>query len=245
MSGHSKWHSIKHKKAAVDAKRGKIFTRAIKELQIAARMGGSDPGSNPRLRTAIQAAKDVNMPKDNIERAIKKGAGELDGEAIEEINYEGYGPGSTAIMVEVATDNKNRAAADVRHCFNKHGGNLGTTGCVGYIFSRTGVIDVEDGVEDKVMEAALESGADDVEDQGDGYFLVKCPPDVVQDVRESMEGAGIKITGSSVQKIPSTTVKVEGKDAETLTKLLDALEDLDDVNEVWHNAELEQVEENV
>jgi YebC/PmpR family DNA-binding regulatory protein len=240
MSGHSKWHSIKHKKAAVDAKRGKVFTRVIKELQVAARLGGSDPDANPRLRTAIQLAKDVNMPKDTMERAIKKGAGELGGEALEEIVYEGYGPGGVAVMVSVTTDNKNRAAAEVRHAFNKAGGNLGQSGCVNYLFSRKGMIEVEEGEEDKVMEAALEAGAEDVENQGEGYFLVECDPDTVQDVREAMEAAGVKITGSDVQLIPSTMVKLEGKDLEHCQKLLDLLEENEDVTRVSHNLEAEE-----
>lgn len=235
MSGHSKWHSIKHKKALIDAKRGKLFTRVIKELQVAARLGGSDLGSNPRLRTAVQAAKDVNMPKDTLERAIKKGAGELGGDALEEITYEGYGPGGVAIMVKVTTDNKNRTAADVRHAFTKHNGNMGTSGCVGYLFTRKGLIEVEQGEEEKVMEAALEAGALDVENQGEGYFLVECDPDSVQDVREAMEAAGVKITSSSTTLVPANTVKLEGKELEQCRKLLDMLEDNEDVAELSSN----------
>ncbi len=243
MSGHSKWHSIKHKKAAVDAKRGKMFTRIIKELQVAARLGGSDAEANPRLRTAIQAAKDVNMPKDNIERAVKKGAGELGGAAIEEITYEGYGPGGVAVMVKVTTDNKNRTASDIRHAFSKFNGNLGQSGCVGYLFTRRGTIEVEEGEEDQVMEAALEAGAEDVENQGDGYFLVECDPDSVQDVREAMEAKGVKATGSSVAQVPSTEVHLEGKEREQCEKLIEALDDNDDVVEVWHNMEAPEEEE--
>lgn len=235
MSGHSKWHSIKHKKALIDAKRGKLFTRVIKELQVAARLGGSDLAANPRLRTAVQAAKDVNMPKDTMERAIKKGAGELGGEAIEEITYEGYGPGGVAIMVKVTTDNKNRTAADVRHAFTKNNGNMGTTGCVGYLFTRKGLIEVEQGEEEKVMEAALEAGAEDVENQGEGYFLVECDPDSVQDVREAIEAAGVKVTSSSTPLVPATRVKLAGKELEQCHKLLDMLEDNEDVAEVSSN----------
>lgn len=245
MSGHSKWHSIKHKKAIIDARRGKMFTKVIKELQIAARLGGSDPDANPRLRTAIQAAKDVNMPKDNIERAIKKGAGELEGESLEEMTYEGYGPAGVAILVEITTDNRNRAASEVRHAFTKNNGNLGTTGCVSYMFSRGGVIEIEESTEDEVMEAALEAGAEDIENQGDGYFLIKCDPEAVQDVRETIENKGLKIISSGARMLPSTTVAVAGKESETLERLITTLEDLDDVNNVWHNAEFEEVEENV
>lgn len=237
MSGHSKWHSIKHKKALIDAKRGKLFTKVIKELTVAARMGGSDPGSNPRLRSAIQAAKDVNMPKDTMDRAVKKGAGELEGMAFEEIVYEGYGPGGVAIIAKVTTDNKNRTAAEIRHAFGKHGGNLGTVGCVGFMFNRKGVIDVEQGDEDKVMEAALDAGAEDVENQGDGYFLVTTDPANVQDVREALEKAGIKVTSSGARLIPTTTTKLEGDEAEKCQKLLDFLEDYDDVDDVASNLE--------
>jgi len=237
MSGHSKWHSIKHKKAAIDAKRGKIFTRVVKELQIAARLGGSDLGSNPRLRVAVQAAKDVNMPKDNIERAIKKGAGELGGDALEEILYEGYGPGGVAVMVKVTTDNKNRTAAEVRHAFSKNGGNMGQSGCVSYLFERKGFIEIESGDEDKVMEAALEAGAEDVQNQGDGFFLVETPPDDVQDIREAIEAAGVNVVGSRAELVPSTTVKLEGKELESCRKLIDVLEDNDDADEVSHNLE--------
>lgn len=240
MSGHSKWHSIKHKKAIIDAKRGKLFTRVIKELQVAARLGGSDPGANPRLRTAIQAAKDVNMPKDTMERAVKKGAGELGGQAMEEMAYEGYGPGGVAIIVRATADNKNRTAGEIRHAFTKHNGNLGASGCVSYLFARKGLIDVEEGVEDTVMEVALEAGAVDVENQGDGYFLVEAEPDSVQDVRDALEAKGIKVTGSRVSLIPSTTVKLAGKDLEQCQKLLDALDNNDDVDEVSHNLESEE-----
>jgi YebC/PmpR family DNA-binding regulatory protein len=243
MSGHSKWHSIKHKKALVDAKRGKLFTRVIKEVQVAARMGGSDPDANPRLRTAIQAAKDVNMPKDTMERAIKKGAGELGANAMEEMTYEGYGPGGVAVMVQVTTDNRNRAAAEVRHAFTKTHGNLGQTGCVGYLFERKGLIEVEEGEEDTVMEAALEAGANDIENQGEGYFLVECDPDSVQDIREAMEAAGIKVSSSGAQLIPSTSAQLEGKEYIQCIKLIDMLEDNEDVTEVSHNLEMKEEEE--
>lgn len=237
MSGHTKWHSIKHKKAIVDAKRGKLFTRVIKELTIAARLGGSDPAANPRLRTAIQAAKDVNMPKDTLERAVKKGAGELEGQAIEELVYEGYAPGGVAVIVKASTDNKNRSASEIRHAFTKYGGNMGATGSVSFLFAKQGHIDVEEGEEDKVMEAALEAGAIDIQNQGEGYFLVITDPNDVQDVREALEAKGIKVTGSRALLVPSTTVKLSGKELEQCQKTLDLLEELDDVDEVSHNLE--------
>ncbi|MBX3730559.1 MAG: YebC/PmpR family DNA-binding transcriptional regulator [Candidatus Sumerlaeia bacterium] len=237
MSGHSKWHSIKHKKAIVDARRGKAFTKVIKELQIAARMGGSDQASNPRLRTAIQAAKDVNMPKDTIERAVKKGAGELEGSELAEMTYEGYGPSGIAIMVEVTTDNRNRTAGDVRHTFTKYGGNLGSTGCVGYLFERKGIIDAEFGDEEKVLEVALEAGADDVQSD-QGYHEIVTSPDEVQAVREALEAAGIKVTSSGVRRLPTTTTTLEAEEAKAVAKLLGKLEENDDVDEVYHNMEV-------
>ncbi len=237
MSGHSKWHSIKHKKAIIDAKRGKLFTRVIKELQIAARLGGSDVDANPRLRTAVQAAKDVNMPKDTMERAIKKGAGELEGQAIEEMVYEGYGPGGVAVMVEASSDNKNRSASEIRHTFAKCGGNLGSTGCVGYLFERKGVIEVEDADDDRVMEAALDAGAEDVESE-EGYHEIKTDPNEVQDVREKLETAGLKVVSSSVKQIPTTTQKLDAADAAAVMKLIGMLEENDDVDEVYSNHEI-------
>ncbi len=236
MSGHSKWHSIKHKKAIVDARRGKMFTKVIKELQIAARLGGSNPAANPRLRVAIQAAKDVNMPKDTLERAIKKGAGELEGSSFETLHYEGYGPGGVAIMVDATTDNRNRTASDIRHIFSKNHGNLGADGCVGYLFAKEGSIIVEGGDEDKLMEAALEAGATDVVAE-EGGFIVKTEPNSVQDIREAIEKAGFKVTSSSASFVPSTYVKVEGTEATMCAKLLRMLEDYDDVDEVAHNLE--------
>ncbi len=237
MSGHSKWHSIKHKKAAADAKRGKAFTKIIKELQIAARMGGSDPNGNPRLRTAIQAAKDCNMPKDTMVRAIKKGAGEIEGETFEEFMYEGYGPGGAAVMVKITTDNRNRAASEVRHIFSKHGGNLGESGCVGWQFSTVGQIEIPEADEDKLMEAALEAGADDVANE-DGLFLVRTAPDAVQDVREALEAKGFKVTSSNVTRIPQNYVKLEGKEAEQMLKLMGLLEEHDDVDDVYSNFDI-------
>lgn len=237
MSGHSKWHSIKHKKAAVDAKRGKMFTKVIKELSIAARIGGSDPAGNPRLRTAIQAAKDVNMPKDTMQRAIKKGAGEIEGETYEEIVYEGYGPGGVAVMVKVTTDNRNRAASAIRHLFTKYGGNLGETGCVGWQFSLLGQITVTEGNEDQILECALEAGADDVINE-EGTFLIRTQPDRVQDVREALEAKGIKVESSEVTRIPANTVKLEGAEAERMLKLMAALEECEDVDDVSANFDI-------
>jgi YebC/PmpR family DNA-binding regulatory protein len=239
MSGHSKWHSIKHKKAAIDAKRGKIFTRIIREITIAARLGGGDPESNPRLRTAIAAAKDVNMPMKNIENAIKKGTGEIEGAAYEEVTYEGYGPGGVAILVEASTDNRNRTTAEIRHLFSKYNGSLGAVGCVSYLFSKKGVISInKSGVdEDRLLEVALEAGAEDMKAEDESY-QVTTDPYQLQAVREQIEKAGFKIDRAEVVNIPSTTKRVEGRDAETLLKLLDALEDHDDVQSVSSNFEM-------
>ncbi|MCX7626296.1 MAG: YebC/PmpR family DNA-binding transcriptional regulator [Candidatus Sumerlaeaceae bacterium] len=239
MSGHSKWHSIRHKKAAVDAKRGKIFTRIIREITIAARLGGGDPESNPRLRTAIAAAKDVNMPMKNIENAIKRGTGEIEGATYEEVVYEGYGPGGVAIMVEATTDNRNRTTAEIRHLFSKYNGSLGAVGCVSYLFSKKGVISIpkEGVVEDKLLEAALDAGAEDVKTEDEAY-QVYTDQGHLQQVRELLEKAGFKVERSEVVNIPSTTKRVEGRDAETLLKLLDALEDHDDVQSVSSNFEM-------
>lgn len=240
MSGHSKWHSIKHKKAAVDAKRGKMFTKIIRELVIAARMGGGDPASNPRLRTAMIAAKDVNMPKDTIERNIKKGAGEIAGVTYEDITYEGYGPGGVAILVDVSTDNRNRTAASVRHSFSKHNGNLGESGCVSYLFKKKGTISVEasSADEETVMETALELGAEDFSNDGESYTITTSPGDMMA-VREGLEAKGWKVESSNIENIPTTSVRVDGKDAESLMKLLNALEDDEDVSSVSANFEMD------
>ncbi|MGB9692630.1 MAG: YebC/PmpR family DNA-binding transcriptional regulator [Candidatus Sumerlaeaceae bacterium] len=239
MSGHSKWHSIKHKKAAADAKRGKIFTRIIREITIAARLGGGDPESNPRLRTAIAAAKDVNMPMKNIENAIKRGTGEIEGATYEEVVYEGYGPGGVAIMVEATTDNRNRTTAEIRHLFSKYNGSLGAVGCVSYLFSKRGIITVnkESIEEDRLLEAALEAGAEDVKTEDEGYQVIT-DQGQLQAVREVLEKAGIKVERAEMVNIPSTTKRVEGRDAETLLKLLDALEEHDDVQSVSSNFEM-------
>lgn len=240
MSGHSKWHSIKHKKGATDAKRGKLFTRLLKEVLIAARMGGGDPDANPRLRAAIQAAKDANMPKDNISRAVKRATGEMDGVNYEDFTFEGYGPGGTAFLVEGSTDNRNRTTPEIRFIFSKLGGNLGETGCVAWMFSRRAVIVAEfDGMdEDAAMEIALEAGADDFEFE-DGIAEIKAASDELLSVREGLEAKGVKILEAVVRSIPANTVKVEGKAAETLIKLVNALEDQDDVTSVAGNYELD------
>lgn len=239
MSGHSKWASIKHKKAVVDARRGKKFTRIIRELTIAAKMGGGDVTGNPRLRTVLSAAKDANMPMKNIENAIKKGTGELEGVAYEEMVYEGYGPGGVAIMVECTSDNRNRTAADIRHLFSKANGNLGTVGSVSYLFDKQGEIRVasEGADEDTLMMTALEAGAEDIK-QDDGSFIVTMPPTALNDVRDAIEQAGFKVENAEVLNIPNMTKAVEGKDAEQVLKLLNALEEHDDVGDVSANFDI-------
>ncbi len=240
MSGHSKWSSIKHKKAARDAKRGKVFTKLIKEITIAARLGGGDPGANPRLRTAIAAAKAQSMPNDNIDRAVKKGTGELGGGALEEISYEGYGPGGVAIIADVLSDNRNRVVAELRHMFSRHGGNLGEAGCVAWMFKKRGVISIEKGAaeEDKLIELALEAGADDVTSDADGYQVLTAPENFSA-VREALERAGIAIANAEITKFPENTVKVSGHAAEQVLKLMEELEDHDDVQGVSANFDIE------
>ncbi len=239
MSGHSKWSSIKHKKGAVDAKRGKIFTKLIKEITVAARMGGGDPDSNPRLRTAIQAAKNDNMPKDNIERAIKKGTGELEGVNYEESIYEGYGPGGVAILIETLTDNKNRAVADIRHIFSKNGGSLGENGCVAWMFEKKGYINVEkNGVdEDALMEVSIEAGADDVRDEDDSFEVITAPEDFEM-VKSAIESAAIPYLLAEITMLPQSITNLEGKEAEQMVRLMEALEDCDDVQKVYTNADI-------
>jgi YebC/PmpR family DNA-binding regulatory protein len=239
MSGHSKWHSIKHKKAKVDAQRGKVFTRLIKELTVAARTGGGDPGANARLRTAIAAAKASNMPADNIDRAIKKGTGELPGVSYEEITYEGYGPAGMALMVDVMTDNKNRTVAEIRHIMTKNGGNLGANGCVAWMFHKKGVISVPaDGVnEDELMEIVLEAGADDMRREGDAFEIVT-PPASFEDVRSKLETQGITMERAELSMIPENTVKIAEKEAGKVLKLMDALESHDDVQNVYANFDI-------
>ena len=240
MSGHSKWSTIKRKKGALDAKRGKIFTRLIKEITVAARMGGGDPEGNPRLRSAIATAKSENMPKDNIERAIKKGTGELEGAVYEEISYEGYGPGGVAVLVDCMTDNKNRTVADIRHAFSKSGGNLGETGCVSWMFEKKGsiLIDKDTIDEEELMDKALEAGADDVVEE-DNVFQVVTTPDDFEAVRGALETYGIKFIEVSVAMIPQNVVDItEEKPAKQILKLLESLEEHDDVQNVFSNFDI-------
>ncbi len=240
MSGHSKWSTIKHKKAATDAKRAKVWSRIIREITIASRLGGGDADANPRLRAALLTAKGANMPKDTVEKAIKRGAGDLDGAMYEEIMYEGYGPGGVAILVETQTDNKNRTAAEVRHVFNKYGGKLGSSGCVSYLFERKGQVTLAgEGTNlDAVMEAAIEAGAEDVE-QSDDVFLVTTAMEDLQVVSLALAEAGLAVTGSELVLEPATTVKILEDDAKSLLRLIDYLDDLDDVANVAANFDID------
>lgn len=238
MSGHNKWSTIKHKKGAADAKRGKIFTKIIKEISVAAKLGGGDPDGNPRLRTIIDKAKAENMPKDNIERAIKKGTGEMEGVTYEEINYEGYGPGGVAVLVECMTDNRNRTVSDVRSIFTKCNGNMGETGCVSWMFDKKGLLVFPKSVDfDKLFEAAIEAGADDVADE-DEQFEVTTDPSAFIEVREALEKAGFKSESAEITMIPQTMVALDGKNAENMLKLMDRLEDNDDVQNVYANFDI-------
>ncbi|MBN1931186.1 MAG: YebC/PmpR family DNA-binding transcriptional regulator [Desulfobacterales bacterium] len=240
MSGHSKWSTIKHKKGAADAKRGKIFTKLIKEITVAARMGGGgDPTANPRLRAAIQAAKNENMPRDNIERAIKKGTGELEGVHYEESIYEGYGPGGAAVLVESLTDNKNRAVADIRHLFNKSGGNLGENGCVAWMFEKKGYINIkkEDVEEETLMELALDAGAEDVREDEDNFEIISAPEDF-ESVKEAIDQASISYLEAEITMLPKTNTNLEGKEAEQMVRLMEGLEDCEDVQKVYTNADI-------
>jgi YebC/PmpR family DNA-binding regulatory protein len=239
MSGHSKWSTIKHKKAATDAKRAKIWSRIIREITIAAR-GGSDPEGNPRLRAALLSAKSANMPKDTVEKAVKRGAGELEGAVYEEITYEGYGPGGVAILVETQTDNKNRTAAEVRHVFNKYNGKLGSAGCVGYLFERKGLITIEGEKLDleQVMEAAIEAGAEDVEESG-GTIAVTTAMEDLHTVAGALNDAGLPVSRSELVLEAGTTVKVGEDDARALLRLIEFLDDLDDVSNVAANFDID------
>jgi YebC/PmpR family DNA-binding regulatory protein len=240
MAGHSKWANIKHKKAATDAKRGKIWTRLIKEITVAARMGGADIASNPRLRLAVDKAADANMPKDNVNRAIQRGTGGMEGVNYEEIRYEGYGLNGAAIIVDCMTDNRVRTVAEVRHAFSKYGGNMGTEGSVAFLFKHCGQLLFAPGTnEDALMEAALEAGADDVIADDEGGFEVLCDPQIFSNLRETLEKAGFKPEVAEVTMKPSTNTEFTGDDAVKMQKLLDALENLDDVQEVYTNALIE------
>jgi YebC/PmpR family DNA-binding regulatory protein len=243
MSGHSKWHTIKHKKGAADAKRGKVFTRIIKELSVAARAGGGDPDSNPRLRTIIAEAKSVNMPADNIKRAIQRGTGELPGVNYEEVTYEAYGPGGAALIIEVLTDNRNRTVGELRHTLTKYGGNLGETNSVAWMFHKKGyiVIDKTKAGEDALMAAALDAGADDLRDDGDSWEVVS-PPEAFHPVLEAVKGLGIEPDAAEIAMLPQNYVKLEGKAAQQMVKLMDILEDHEDSKKVWSNADIEEKE---
>jgi YebC/PmpR family DNA-binding regulatory protein len=242
MSGHSKWATIKHKKAALDAKRGKAFTRLIKEIMIAARNGG-DPDGNPRLRTAILAAKAVSMPSDNIKRAIMRGTGELEGGQIDEILFEGYGPGGAAVLVNVATDNRNRTVSEIRHLFSKNGGNLGEQGSVSWMFERKSqiMVDAEKATEDQLMGIVLDAGADDIRDSG-GAWEILSPPEAHEAVLAALEKAGIPTESAEIAMVPKNTIKLEGKNANAMLKLYDALEEHDDVQNVYGNYEVDEAE---
>ncbi len=241
MSGHSKWATIKHKKGALDAKRGKIFTRLIKEIMVAAKAGGGDPDGNPRLRTAVAAAKAENMPNDNIARAIKRGTGEIEGASYEDITFEGYGPGGVAVIIEVLTDNRNRAVSDIRHAFSKNGGNLGESGSVGYMFAKKGLIVVEKSAadEDKLTEIVLEAGADDLSEDGDYWEITTAPKDF-DTVNEAVTKAGIKPENAEVTMLPTIYQKLEGTQANAMQRLLDTLDDLDDTQNVYSNFESDE-----
>jgi YebC/PmpR family DNA-binding regulatory protein len=239
MSGHSKWATIKHKKGAADAKRGRTFTRIIKELTVAARGGGGDPDTNPRLRTIIADAKQANMPADNIKRAIRRGTGEEPGVQYEEITYEGYGPGGAALLIEAMTDNKNRTVGEIRHLLGKYGGNLGETNSVRRMFEKKGYIVIEKSkaAEDTLMAAALDAGADDLRDDGDSWEVLSAP-EVYPAVKEAIDKLGIELVSAQVSMLPTISVSLEGRSAQSMIKLLDLLEDHDDVQHVWSNADI-------
>jgi YebC/PmpR family DNA-binding regulatory protein len=243
MSGHSKWHTIKHKKGAADAKRGKVFTRLIKELTVAARAGGGDPGMNPRLRTIIAEAKANNMPRENIERAIRRGTGEEPGVSYEEITYEGYGPGGVALLIQSLTDNKNRTVGEIRHLLSKYNGNLAAENSVAWMFSRKGQVVVEKAKmdEEQLLNAALDAGADDMNDDGSAWEIV-CLPESFEKVRDAVKALGIEPANAEVAMIPQNYVKLQGKEAQQMLKLMEALDDHDDVQHVWANFDIEEKE---
>lgn len=239
MSGHSKWASIRHKKGAVDAKRGKIFSKLIKEITVAARLGGGDPEGNPRLRVAIQAAKAQNMPKDNIARAIKKGTGELAGTSYEEYNYEAYGPGGVALMMNCLTDNRNRTIADIKHIFERHGGNLGEPGCVSWMFEKRGLVVFEKNrvEEEKLLDLALEAGAEDIKESETQFEILTDPADF-ESIKKVFDDEGLTYSLAEISMIPQNTVKLDGRDAERVLNLLEALEENDDVSQVYANFDI-------
>jgi YebC/PmpR family DNA-binding regulatory protein len=243
MSGHSKWHSIKHKKAAIDSKRGRSFTKYIKEITIAARIGGGDPEGNPRLRKAIADAKSLNMPADNIKRAVMKGTGELEGGQLEEITYEGYGPSGVAVIVEVVTDNRNRTVSEIRHIFSKNGGNMGESGCVSWMFHKKGdiVIEATKADEETVMTIAIEAGADDFQNEGEAYEIYTAPENF-DAVLEALKAKGIETISAEISMIPTTQVKLEGKSAQQAMKLMEVMEEHEDVQHVYANFDIEENE---
>jgi YebC/PmpR family DNA-binding regulatory protein len=243
MSGHSKWHTIKHKKGAADAKRGKVFTRIIKELTVAARNGGGDPATNPRLRTIIADAKAVNMPADNIKKAIQRGTGELPGVSYEEITYEGYGPGGAAVIIETLTDNKNRTVGELRHLLEKYNGNLGSSNSVAWMFEKKGYIVVDKAAadEEKLLNSALEAGADDMRDDGDSWEVLT-EPSAFEGVRDAVKSLGIEPASAQVAMLPQNYVKLQGKEASQMVKLMDVLDEHEDVKQVWSNFDIEEKE---
>ena len=243
MSGHSKWATIKHKKAATDARRGKAFTKIIRELTIAARVGGGDPSTNPRLRTAIAAAKNENMPNDNIERAVQRGTGQLEGEVLEEVMYEGYGPGGVGMLVQVVTSNRNRAAGEIRHLFSKNGGNMAETGAVGWMFHRKGdiVVPKEQADEEKIMGIVLDAGAEDLRDDGSAWE-VTTPPEAMEKVRDALTTAGVKPASAEVSWVPQNYVKLTGQQAQQMVRMVEAMEDHDDVQHVYANFDIDEKE---
>ena len=243
MSGHSKWHTIKHKKGAADAKRGRIFTRIIKELTIAARHGGGDPDMNPRLRTVVADAKQANMPAENIKRAIRRGTGEEEGVNYEEVTYEGYGPGGVAILVDTLTDNRNRTVGEIRHTFSKYGGNLGEANSVAWMFEKKGhlVVSKDKASEDALMATVLEAGADDMRDDGSAWEIVS-PPDAHQTVLDAVKALNVEPDTAEIAMMPQNYVKLEGRSAQQMLKLMEALEDNDDTRNVWSNFDVEEKE---
>jgi YebC/PmpR family DNA-binding regulatory protein len=241
MSGHSKWSTIKRKKAATDSKRGKLFTKLIKEITVAARAGGGDPDANPRLRSAITSAKAENMPNDNIDRAVKKGTGELEGVSYEEVFYEGYGPGGAAVLVESLTDNRNRTVADVRHLFNKAGGSMGEAGCVAWMFEKKGffVVEKSNTDEETLMDAVLDAGAEDIKDEEDTFEVV-CPPKSFEAVKKALDDKNLPYVLAELTMVPQNTLNLEEKHAEQMLRLMDSLEDSDDVQKVYSNFDIEE-----
>lgn len=243
MSGHSKWHSIKHKKAAADARRGRIFTRIIKEISVAARLGGPDPEANPRLRTVLEQARAVNMPAENIRRAIRRGTGEEPGVSYEEATYEGYGPGGVALLIEVLTDNRNRTVGELRHLLSRHGGNLGEVNSVAWMFEKKGyiVVDKAQADEEALMTAVLEAGADDMRDDGSSWEIISTP-EAFPKVHEAVKALGVEPASAEISMLPQSYVKLEGRDAQQMLKLMEALEEYEDTRHVWSNFDIEEKE---